>query len=299
MVRDGAARGIRFDQSSYDAKLVANRVERNGGEQVFYEFSHAMAMVGNLLVGRTAHAALRLSGSSDTKLVNNTVVGGKDSIWLYVDPRAKTYYDTVHRQTRWCSEHRVRYGETGDPKRDCNVVYSGDYDMARNGGHAGVNLTPGMSWRPQITMMVNNVLGPSYATGHCSALVPVCISGWTEHSAGITTIPTNQILPARALLDGNAYQSAGQLFQVWPGPDQSGVMRATSVLELQRTLSGSFYGMSRPEWHAQAGLSLTTGSGWPTSALEGLHRWAAPSPADARITGDLPTGSRHYGAFWR
>jgi hypothetical protein len=124
------------------------------------------------------------------------------------------------------------------------------------------------------------------------------MSGWTKHPAGVTSLPMNEILPARAVIDGNVYQSTGQLFQVWSGPEKPGAMTASSVLALQTTLGGGYYHMTRPEWHAQSGSGWTDSGGKATAALAAKHGWAMPSPADSRLVADLPAGSRHYGAFW-
>ena len=298
VIKGSGGIGAWFDQSSYNTRLIANRFEANGSHQVFYEFSHALTMVGNLLVGGWTDATLRLSGASDTALVNNTIVGGRDSIWAYVDSRAKKYYDTVHKQERWCSEHRVRYAEPGNAAADCNVTFTTDFDTARLGAYSSPNMTPGLNWRVSITSMVNNVIGPATAAGHCLVTVPVCITGHTDFENKLNEIPMNEILPSGATLDGNVYQTPGQLLQLWGGPDRPGFTQPKDIAAVQSVLSGSYYRMTRPEWHAVAGAGWTNGSGVPTSTLEAKHAWAAPSPNNARVTAWLPAGSRHYGAFW-
>lgn len=298
VIRDTVGVGAWVDQSSYDSRFVANRLEANSSHQLFYEFSHAATLVGNLLVGGSTDAALRLSGASDTKLVNNTIVGGRDSIWVYVDSRAKKYYDTVHKQNRWCAEHRVRYGESGDAAADCNVTFTADFDTARLGAYAATNLTPGLNWRVSITTMVNNVMGPASAAGHCVVNVPVCITGYTEYDNKPNQIPMNEIIPSSAVWNGNVYQTSGQLLQLWGGPNLPGFIQPKSVLAVQQGLGGSYYRLSNPESHAQSGTGWTNGSGVPNRLLTDKHGWAAPSPNQARITAWLPAGSRHYGAFW-
>lgn len=298
VIKNSTGRGAWFDQSSYNTRLVSNRFEGNDDHQVFYEFSHALTMIGNLLVGGSTDATLRLSGASDTKLANNTIVGGKDSIWAYVDSRAKSYYDTVHKQTRWCAEHRVRYGESGNAAADCNVTFVSDFDTARLGAYSATNRTPGLNWRVSITTMVNNIVGPAKKAGHCVVAVPVCITGYTEFDNKRNEIPMRKILPASAKIDGNVYQTAGQLLQLWGGPDRPGFTRPKTVLALQSSLSDSYYQMTKPEWHAQSGTGWTTASGAPKAKVVAKHGYAAPSPNQARLTPWLPSGSRHYGAFW-
>jgi hypothetical protein len=306
VIRDGVGNGVWFDQSCYEAHIVGNLIAGHSLSQLFYEFSHAGTIVGNVILGTPTDPALRLSGASATRLVNNTIVGGSEPIWIYTDNRAKLFRDAATGAVRSCADHPIRYGQADAAAawRDCNITTVSDYDYARPGAfapHGQANQTPGMNWRVSIRLMVNNVIGPSTGRNDCGLPVdpPVvwCIGGYTDFAGLVNEIPMNEILPADAVVDGNVYQGPGNLVSAWGGPNRPGAFVATSVGVLQAALGGSYYRMAAPERHARAGTGWTDAAGVPSAQLSAVHGGAAPLPDDARITRHLPAGARHYGAF--
>lgn len=301
VVRDSNTYGMWFDMSSYAVTLVGNRVTGNSLSQVFYEVSHALTMIGNLLVGGSSDPTLRLGSASGTKLVSNTIVGGRDTIWAYSDPRSKKYVDAQTGSLRLCSEHAYRYGKAtvADWQRDCH--WADALDFARPGAYGGSgvqNLTPGLTWRLSMLMMVNNVLGAPAATGTvCNVRAVICVSSTELTSAGKPEVAMAEILPKSARIDGNVYETDATLMHLWPWYNQPGLLEAKDLLAVQAGLAGSYFGLVEPEWHGQHGLGWVSSDGTPTDRLTAIHGSAAPTPEDPVVNAYLPAGARHYGAF--
>lgn len=283
-----------WDQSNYDVTVARTRFTDNGEAAVFYEISHGLTMVDNLITGVRAGPSVRLAGSSGLTLVNNTIVGGQGGVAVLTDARSRDYTPG-----RPCSEHPQRYGEPGDLAR-CNIVYPSELDRIRPGAFGGpgtVNETPLLTWRPGVDLMINNVLADPTGAGMCSQTTSFCVVGYTQWTGELTQVPLNEILSSGTELDGNVYQSSAPIALTRAGPNQEGEFAADSLDALRGPtgLGSTYYGLS-VEQHGLAGPGWVTATGTPTAALLAQQGSAAPVPTDPAINEYVAAGTRTYGS---
>jgi hypothetical protein len=279
-----------WDQSNYDV-LVANSDLTNSPTGLFYEISHGLTMVNTRVISNGAGPAVRLAGSSGIKLVGNTLVGGKGSIEVQTDARSKTYGT----DNRPCSEHTARYGQ-GGTLSDCNVGYSSDFDKARPGAYGSPNLTPGLTWMPQIDMLVNNVLANPSSGGTCGQNVVLCILGYLDWNGKKVQVPTNTIIGPNTLINGNVYQQTDRVAKIQTATGQTGGFLADTWTQyLGSTGLGSTWYNKTAETNGKSGPGWVTTNGTPTPTLDAAHNQAAPTPTNTLINTYIPAGTRHYG----
>lgn len=283
--------GAWWDQSSYDTQIASSTFSGNSASAVFYEISHGLTMVNNVLIGSSTDPTLRLAGASDVKLVNNTLVGGKDTIAVLTDARSRTYGPTQ----RLCSEHAQRYGGSPTYTQDCGF-YASELDQARPGAYGAANLTPGMDWYSSVSMMLNNIIANPSSSGQCGAPTPVCVLGYTTWGKG-ALVELSSIFNPGSRIDGNVYQgSTAAIFR--NASKQPGQFSASDVATLRgpSALGSGYYGLD-VERSGRSGSDLVRQDGAPTASLAGLHSLAAAVPNDAEVNRYLPIGTRHYGAL--
>lgn len=289
-----SAYALWLDQSNYEVTVARTRFVENVQAAVFFEISHGLTMVDNLVTGVRDGPSLRLVGSSGLTLVNNTIVGGEGGVAVLTDARSRDYSEG-----RPCSEHPTRYGEEGDLGL-CNIPYASDLDRVRPGAFGGpgtVNQTPLLTWRPQLNLMLNNVIADPTGAGFCSRTTPFCVVGYTRWGGEITEVPLNTIVSATTVLDGNVYQSGAPIALLRAGPDQPGGVVADSLDALRGPsgLGSDYYGLD-VEQHGLAGSGWVSAGGAPTDALTGRQGQAAPVPNDPALNAYVPAGSRTYGS---
>lgn len=285
--------GVWWDQSNYDATLANTTFTGNGESAVFFEISHGLTMVNNLVLARGSGPAVRLAGSSGLKLVNNTIVGGKGTVAVLTDARSKDFSPG-----RPCAEHPARYGQPGD-LASCWIQYRSDLDLARPGafGGAGVdNLTPDLTWKPAVDMLVNNVLAEPRPAGFCAAPVPLCVRSYTRWTGELVSVPMDSILSSGSQMDGNVYQASAGIARFRAPEGQPGDFFARSLPELRGDggLGGVPFGLDVEE-HGMTGRGWVTSEGEPTSELRAVQGRAAPVPVDPVVNEYVAAQSRQYG----
>lgn len=286
---DNVGTGIWFDQSNYEVLIANSYFANNRDSGVFYEISHGLTMVNNVILQQGARGpAIRIAGSSGVKLVNNTVMGGSDTIAVLTDPRSKNY------NGRPCSEHPYRSGGAATYNADCNVGYSSDFDMLRQ-----PSLTPGMTWRPRIDLMLNNVIADATGGDFCPGKTEMCAVAFSSYRGStITNDPTSLF----GVMDGNVYQNPVDnhvaKVRVNGAAAASGEMSVDNIDDLRGPNGfGSTTYSKTVETHGRYAVSgLVAADGTPTAALDALHMNAVAIPADTLINAYLPVGYRHYGA---
>lgn len=299
-----------WDQSNYDTTIARSDISDVSHSAVLMEISHGLNLIDNVIRGPAAptgeegHTTVRLAGSSGLRLINNTITGGPVGIGIYTDGRSKTYGSSG----RPCSEHAVRYGQSGDAKADCNVGYSSDFDKARAGAFSpsgATNLTPGMNWKPAVDLMQNNVIAnqtdplPNGWATPCGGHTPLCVFGYVGSPA--VTVGLNTIFRRGMSMNGNIYQPTGSdiaQFRSRSGTVSEGAFVADDIDALRGSsgLGGTTYGLS-VESLGRSGTGWVNGDGSATSLLRASHGQAAPVPTDRAINIYLPAGARHFGAF--
>jgi hypothetical protein len=283
--------GVWWDQSNYDVTLADSAFVDNGESGVFFEISHGLTMVNSLVAGVGAGPSVRLAGSSGVRLVNNTIVGGEDAVAVLTDARSRDY-----QPGRPCSEHPFRYGQPGDLAR-CSILYPSDLDRARPGAFGApgeVNLTPSLSWRPVLDLMLNNVLADPRGSGSCAAAAALCVRGHTRWMGRLTQVEMDSILAPGTVLDGNVYQATGFLVLLRPAPGAAGEVSATTLDGLRGGLGDPYFGLD-VERHGRAGPGWVTTDGRGTPQLADVQGEAAPVPDDPIINRYVAAGSRNYG----
>lgn len=292
---DNTGHALWWDQSCYDTVIANNKIITVRDAAVFYEISHKLTMVNNYIVrgvdGISGSATLRLVGSSDLRLVNNTIVGGTVPVLIGEDARSKSFGS----DNRPCAEHPYRYTGSGNIGADCPPALTSDLDRAREGAYGnGPNVTPELDWEPSAGMLINNVIAnPKVASGGaCSDAYPFCL---LAYSSDDSSSPANQLLPAGLQMDGNVYQSPDRVSKMQVPSGASGGFQATTIDQLKSSLAGSPYGLTVEE-HGLAGTGWVDDSGRPTAALAARHADAAPVPTDAVVNEFIAAGSKYRGA---
>lgn len=294
-ISGNSSHGVWWDQSNYDALLANTRLMKNRDSGVFYEISHGLTMVNNVVVApnsTNSTPAVRLAGSSGSRLVNNTIVGSQTPLAIAGDARSKTYGSG-----RLCSEHTQRYRQGGSIGSSCPPGLSSDLDMARPGAYSSKNLTPKLTWKPSITMLVNNVLAnPGAGSGGiCPGGYPVCVKGYAGSAGKPTAIfKTNTVLQGLQI-NGNVYQAPSAVAQIRVQQGGSGGVVAKTIGQLRSTLGSGWYGLNA-EGNGLAGSGWVSSTGLPTAALAAKQGQAAPVPSDGLINTFLPAGQRTYGS---
>ncbi len=292
--------GIWWDQSNYDATLANSDLRDNSDSALFYEISHGLAMVNNIVTRNgspSSSPTVRLAGASGVIVVNNTIVGGQVPFALAGDPRSKSYGASK----RPCAEHTERYRQGGSIASDCPPALSSDLDKARPGAFGSPNLTPELDWVPSASVIQNNIFANPVpgSGGICPGGYPLCVKAYSGPSSNPELkIPANEILPKGLIMNGNIYQSDGEVAEVLTSAGQQGGFTAQSVAELRGStgLGSAFYGLN-VEGKGLAGLGFVTPDGQETAKLVGLHGNAAPVPNKPSITPYLSAGTVHYGAL--
>ncbi|HZH02784.1 MAG TPA: PA14 domain-containing protein [Myxococcaceae bacterium] len=263
VIRDNNSHGLWFDQSNVGTQIAGNRIENNAGSSVFYEISDDLLLINNYVSG--GDRAVKLAGSSGLKLVNNTIVGGKDVVGIYTDSRSKD----------GCA----------DPSQPlCAGSYGSDRDTGRP-------RPPTLDWKPRLDLMLNNIVVYPTGPGYCGASTGLCI---TSTNAG-ANCPVQTILhpaePARGIpetrIDGNVYANgSGSIVRV-----PSGSYGNTAVWSA--AAGGSPIYLPGLDAHSKSGNMLVNDDGTPTGQLN--HGQAVAVPTDESINLYVPAGTRHFG----
>lgn len=269
-IKDNNSHGLWFDQSNYDVVVAGNTITGNNGSAVFWEISDKLLMVDNYVSAPASGAnAVKIAGASGVRLVNNTLVGGRDVLGVYTDSRSKP----------GCA----------DPSQPlCTSSYSSDRDGVRP-------KLATMDWMPRIDLMINNIVAHPTGTGYCSGSAAMCL---TTSNAGATA-PVQSILhqaeAARGIpetiIDGNVYvNGSGAVVRAGSGS-------YTTAAAWSAALAVSPYSLTGRESTAKAGTGWVNSLGDPTALLAAAHDDAIPAPNDALINTFAPTGTRHYGTL--
>ncbi len=271
-IKNNNSHGLWFDQSNYDVVVAGNTITGNNGSAVFWEISDKLLMVDNYVSAPASGAnAVKIAGASGVRLVNNTLVGGRDVLGIYTDSRSKP----------GCA----------DPSKPlCTSSYSSDRDGVRP-------KLATMDWMPRIDLMINNVVAHPTATGYCSGSTAMCV---TTSNAGATA-PVESILHQadssrgipKTIIDGNVYvNGSGAVVR-------AGSNSFTSAEAWSATLAVSPYSLPGQESAAKAGASWVNSLGEPTALLAAAHGEAVPVPQEELLNSFVPSGTRHYGAVSR
>lgn len=267
-ISDNHSQGLWFDQSNYQVDVANNTILDNLGSGVFYEISDDLLLVNNYIRATGGARAVKLSGSSGLKLVNNTIIGGADPVGVYTDNRSSP--------------------DCADPARAlCVGSYSSDRDTVRP--YLG-----SIDWIPRIDMMLDNIIAYPTAVGYCGVSATLCI---TTHN-GSANINTSTIihkansLRSQTVMAGNVYaNSSGKVVVL-------GSSSYTSAATFGSAMRG-LVGIDGLEAGSLTGNEYVANDGSPTTALSALYKQAPAVPTDTRINQYVAAGNRHYGVLSR
>ena len=271
VIADNNSHGLWFDQSNVDMTVARSSITNNVGAGVFFEISDGLTMVDNLVVAPSngTSNAVKLAGSSGIRMVNNTVIGGRDPVGVYVDNRSMP----------GCA----------DPSQPlCASSYGSDRD--------GVRPRPStLDWMPRIDLMVNNVIGFPTASGYCGGTAALCVTAANGSATASPQSVFHQADPARGIpatvVDGNVYVNPG-------GPVvRTSAGSPTDAAGWSTLLRSSPFWLPGSELAGRSGAGLVNADGSPTATLTSLDGTAAPAPTDAGVNAWVPAGTRHFGRF--
>ena len=259
--------GLWFDQSNVDVDVANNMIVDNLGSGVFFEISDDLLLVNNYIRASGSARAVKLAGSSGLKLVNNTIIGGADTIGIYTDVRS----------IPGCSLPSEPF---------CTTMYSSDRDSVRT-------LPATLDWMPRLDYMVDNIIAYPTGTGYCSVPTTLCITSTNSTAnAPIETI-IHQADTARGIpqtyMNSNVYANgSNRIIHTATG-------YYTTISTFRTAMAASPVSVSGLEANGLVGNTYVNADGSATAALN--HANALALPTDADINQYLPAGMKHYGAL--
>ncbi len=262
-ISNNNSHGLWFDQSNVGVVIAATRITNNSGSAVFFEISDDLLLIDSYI--KAVDRAVKISGSSGAKLVNNTIVGGIDGVGLYTDMRSIT----------GCA----------DPSQPlCAGSYSSDRDVVRT-------LPASLDWKPRLDLLLNNIVAYPTATGYCGAATTLCATSSNGAAMNPPQTIIHQADPARGIpqtrMDGNVYANgAGSIVRISGGSYATPAAWSAAAAGAPILISGL-------DANSKSGNALVNPDGSATAALD--HSQAIAVPTDALINAYVPAGTKHFG----
>ncbi len=271
-ILENHSHGIWFDQSNVDMDVVGNRIIDQRGNGVFFEISDDMLLADNYIRNYSGEAAaVKIAGSSGVKMVNNTIVGGNDTVGIYTDSRSMPGCAVV-----------------GQPL--CAGSYASERDSLRTRPDT-------LDWMPRVDLMLNNIITDPTGQSYCGRPTPVCVTiSNASATAPIETI-FHQAEPGRGIpqtvVDGNVFSNStnGTSLLV------AGGTNITTLAAWITKLGTAPINLPGMEAAGRSGSSWVNSDGTPTAALNAVQNQAAAVPTDSAVNEYIPAGTRHYGAI--
>lgn len=270
--------GFWFDQSNVDVDVANNWMDDNTGTGVFFEISDDLLLINNYIHASGSAQAFKTAGSSGLKLVNNTLVGGKDPIGIYTDKRSQL----------GCADGSLQSCPAEPSSRD--TVRPAD---------------PGLDWTPRLDLSLDNIIAYPELRQYCGATItPICITLTNTYDVTSTTTNTVAVslqtilhhadsIRPQTRMDGDVFANgSGKLIETEPTAYAS-LSAFTSVM------AGSPVDLDGLEANAKSGNNWVNPDGSPTAALAAVQDQAVATPTDANINQYLPAGTKHYGVTYR
>lgn len=268
VITNNRSHGLWFDQSNYDVDVANNRITDNTGTGVFFEISDDLLLINNYIKATGEGRPTRLAGSSGLKIINNTIVGGADSLGVFTDTRS------------------IAGCAVDASKCQGASTYSSDRDTVRP-------KIATMDWMPRIDAMYNNIIAYSTNAGWCGNTT-TCISVSSENaSAPIQTIihkaDSGRGIP-QTFINGNVYANGSNRIITASNKAYYNLSGFTSAM------AASPVYISGIDINSKLGNSWVNADGSPTSALAAKHGEAIAIPTNADINTYIAAGTKYYGA---
>jgi hypothetical protein len=277
---NNSSHGVWFDQSNWDAKVFNNTFEGSGiageGTSFFYEISDALDFYNNVIKAPVG-TALKIAGSSNVRILNNTIVGGKDTVGIYADSRSALDCATT--------------GKLASNGASCGG-YSSDRWAA-----SWATLPTELNWLTSMDVIQGNIFAYPVSAGLCGATTITCITRLN----GPANLKLDEILPNGMVYDCNVYATnAGDLIR-HTNPGSTAMVAYNDLVPFTSAMAQASPWPSEQgmEAHGLAGVQYVNPDGTPTAALTALHAASPCSfPTDAVMNATIPAGSKHYGVLY-
>jgi hypothetical protein len=259
--------GIWFDESNVDVDVANNRIVDNLGSGVFFEISDDLLLINNYIKATGGARATRLAGSSGLKIINNTIIGGVDSLGVFADTRSLP----------GCADLT-------------QPLCAGSYNSNRD----SIRIRPStLDWMPRIDTMYNNIVAYTTGAGWCGNIT-FCVSSYSSPvyaplESIIHKADASRGIP-QTFIDHNIYANGANKL-ISAGASYSSLATFTTAM------AGSPVLISGIDANSKAGNSWVNPDGSPTSTLSAIHNQAVPIPIETNINQYISAGTRHYGVL--
>ena len=275
---NNSSQGVWYDQSNFDADVFNNTFEGSGisGESsmFFWEISHGLDFYNNVIIAPTS-TALKIAGSSGVRILNNTVVGGKDTLGIYADNRSLLD----------CAKKGTIAGSGAACPGFSSDRWAATWEA----------MPAEMDWLTRVTTVQGNIFAYPVGAGLCGGSVPLCIARINAQA----NLKLDEMLPSEVMFDCNVYAvNSGDLVR-HTNPTSTAMIAYADLQSLTSAMAGpSPYPDISMEENALAGSQYVGADGKPTSAL--IHSSSACAfPTDEMMNETIPAGTRHYGVTYQ
>ena len=277
---NNSGQGVWYDQSNFDADVFNNRFEGTGvpGESsmFFWEISHGLDFYNNVIVAPIS-TALKVAGSSGVRILNNTVVGGKDSLGIYADNRSMLD----------CAKKGTLAGTTTKCPGYDSDRWAANWEAAPSQ----------MDWLTRVEVVEGNIFAYPAGAGLCGAPVPVCIARINQSA----NLKLENILPNGLKWDCNVYAvNSGDLVR-HTNPTSTAMIGYADLIPWTTAMAqASPYPDELIDVTSLAGAQYVNADGTPTEVLSLLHSSSPCAfPTDPMMNAVIPAGSKHYGVTYQ
>ncbi len=273
-ILDNKSHGLWFDQSNYQVVVANSTFSGNTGSTVFFEISDDLLFINNY-VKAGGGEALKIAGSSGVKLINNTLVGGKNILGIYTDSRSVP----------------------GCVSSSANCLGASNYSSDRDAVHTRPVT---LDWMPRIDLMINNIIAHPTSSQYCGTNAVCITESNPPASAALNTIihkaDASRGIP-QTQMNGNVYANgtAGTNQIIWASSAGNWKTLPLFISAMQNAPVG----IPNLESNGQYGNSWVNADGSPSTSLLGIHSQAFAVPTNAIINQYIPAGTKHYGVTFK
>lgn len=260
---------IWFDMSNKGAEIANNIMIDNTASALFYEISDGLTLVNNYVKTSVGGSqAIKTAGSSGLRIVNNTIIGGKDPIGVYTDSRSRP----------GCANPALPY---------C----SGEWTQVRDEVRP---YDPLIDFYPRIDLIINNIIAYPSSSNYCGKITAICIT--TSNSSATAPIETiiHKANPSRGIpetkIDSNVYVNNGALIVV-------GGSTYNNLSDFTSAMSKSPVSISGIEQNGKQNGNYVNTDGTPTQNLVSVYNQATAVPSDALINKYVSAGFKKIGVI--
>jgi parallel beta-helix repeat protein len=130
MIRDNVfdhntGAGLWLDVSDYNATIIRNLASNNVRNGIFFEISGTAVIASNVLIDNQLHG-VKISGSTNVRIFNNTFVHNESELGIYEDPRHNTNSSDLALGITWDTANVAVENNLFSNATGANLVYTVD-----------------------------------------------------------------------------------------------------------------------------------------------------------------------------